>query len=125
MSYFDGIRKGDHIWTIQEGWTEVLFINRNPNDLRPIATKRHIYALDGKFYNTDFHQSAFWSDPGIVTPPRPKRMKKVKVEVRPYKLSDIGALCLITRPSANGTLSDGSEWLGPVQTIDIEVEDND
>lgn len=115
MSYFDGIKAGDKIWTIQDGWTEVMKIHTD-NDY-PIETSGYGYAMDGKIDEEDVHQSAFWSDPGIVAPPRPKRYKKIKMEVRPYKIDK--CICLLVSPSALFT----TNWYGPIQIVEVEVED--
>lgn len=113
--YFSGIRKGDRIWTIQEGWTEVVNIGEGVD--YPLQTISNLYTMDGKYKYNDARQSAFWSDPGIVAPPRPKRMKKVKVEVRPY----VYAGKFFAAPA---TLSHYGHWCGPIQFIEVEVGDD-
>lgn len=114
--YFQGIRVGDKIWTIQEGWTEVENINKE-GDTYQIETTNEDYTIEGKYLEEDQHQSAFWSDPGIVAPPRPKRMKKVTIEVRPYWYKGMLWLDYTKLPASH------DDYCGPVQTITVEVEE--
>lgn len=114
MSYFDGIKVGDKIWTIQEGWTKVIQVC-----CETFSTVKECYYADGNFNKNDAHQSAFWSDPGIIAPPRPKRLVKKTIEVGPY-IHDDGKIYLAAQPHTRAHLL---SFCGPVQTVEVEVEE--
>jgi len=56
------VKVGDSIWTIQEGWAEVINIS---NLSYPIETKSKSYGLNGKYLNTNEHPSAFLTNPFV------------------------------------------------------------
>src|SRR3990167_8519407 len=118
MSYFDGIKVGDKIWTIQEGWTEV--INIRPAHHYQIETLLMSYTTDGLFREDDKHQSAFWSDPHIVPPPRTKRKVKMRLEVRPY-YSDFHREIRLYPNDSNPV--ECVNFCGPIQTVEVEVSE--
>ena len=91
MSYFDGIKVGDKIWTIQDGEVEVREIEKG--SALPIITTGLRYTMEGRFLVGDKHQSAFWSDPHIVAPPKPKRMVKKVIE-RWVAIGSLGQISL-------------------------------
>lgn len=56
------VKVGQKIWTIQEGWTEVIRII--PFSEYPIQTEKDIYLdFDGKYEKEDKHPSAFLENP--------------------------------------------------------------
>src|SRR3990172_10855855 len=81
MSYFKGLRVDDQIYVV--GFGNVFVDHVAPHgsiDVYPIHI-RDIgwYTLEG-IRRGEKHPSAFWSDPHIVAPPRPKRMVKKIIE---------------------------------------------
>jgi len=56
------VKAGDSIWTIQEGWVNVINIS---NLSYPIETKSKSYGLDGKYLHTNKHPSAFLTNPFV------------------------------------------------------------
>lgn len=55
------VKVGDKIWTIQNGWTEVIQINEETD--YPIGTEEDSYTLDGKNTIFEKHPSAFLEYP--------------------------------------------------------------
>jgi len=60
------VKVGDSIWTIQEGWTEV--IDNDKFVTYQIRTKKQLYTSDGKYRDTDHHPSAFLTNPFDLEP---------------------------------------------------------
>lgn len=56
------VKVGDKIWTIQEGWTEVIDVIKD-DCCYPIDTKENSYTLDGRYDYEDKHPSAFLTNP--------------------------------------------------------------
>ena len=117
--YFSDISIGDLIFVVGIGDCTVSAILQGEHDY-PIISRSKSGDCPRRLNYSGVHvgeilQSAFWSDPGIVAPPKPKRMKKVKVEVRPYQLGDNDYHLAVPT----------SRWCfcGPAQTIEVEVED--
>lgn len=55
------IKVGDKIWTIEDGWINVISIERDEN--YPIYTKNNTYTFDGKVNIGDKYPSAFLEYP--------------------------------------------------------------
>lgn len=55
------VKVGDKIWTIEDGWTNVISIERDED--YPIYTKNNTYTFDGKVNIGDKHPSAFLECP--------------------------------------------------------------
>jgi len=122
-SVFSRARVGDRVWSpfgpdCEVRGTNAVVRNEQSGNTVPVLLdcgKNLAYWLDGRYQDTDSFPSLFWSRPAIeIPPPPPKRMKKVEVEVRPWR--DIhGRIILLS--------SDDMRYLncGPVQTIKVEV----
>ena len=54
------VKKGDKIWTIQNGWVRVVNVY---TDSYPIDTDGHGYTIDGKRWKSDKYPSAFLECP--------------------------------------------------------------
>lgn len=81
MSYFDGIKVGDRVYSVVRGWGEVVRID---NDAYPLAVM-----FDNRIYDcfsragcsfVSQYQTLFWDDPHIIPPAKPKRKVKKTVE---------------------------------------------
>lgn len=73
----------------------------------------------GCYHDKDSAPSCFHCRPAIDIPPPPKWTKKVKIEVRPFKFGNHVGFSL------DATLEeDESFYCGPVQTIEVEVDDD-
>jgi len=55
------VKVGDKIWTIENGWTNV--INTEKTDKYPIETENYTYSIDGKVKIGDKYPSAFLEYP--------------------------------------------------------------
>ena len=55
------VKVGGKIWTIEDGWTNV--INIEHTDKYPIETENYTYTIDGKFDKNDKYPSAFTEYP--------------------------------------------------------------
>ena len=55
------VKVGDKIWTIQQGWTEVIGIE--DGETYPIKTATSTYMLNGKHYKENKYPSAFTEYP--------------------------------------------------------------
>lgn len=80
---FRDAKVGDKCWTIQLGDATIIGINRNSS--YPIRAGNEYgvsedYTFCGKLWVKNIHPSAFWSNPNIQPPPRPKRKVKKVVE---------------------------------------------
>jgi hypothetical protein len=56
------VKVGDKIWTIEDGWEEVISINLADKKY-PIETKNKSYTFYGKLYEANKHPSAFLEYP--------------------------------------------------------------
>lgn len=125
MDDFSGVKVGDRLWVRvnnYEGWGTVNTVNIGC-----------VYAIDVSYngettsftaygrYMVEKPQCLFWDKPTIIAPPRPKRMKKVMVEVRPYMpATTTKEFDLIPHPKSVAT---NVRWCGPIQTIEVEVNE--
>lgn len=89
MSYFDGIEVGDKIWTFEFGECEVVELLQHSIKVHYYSNGKNRYSwyeYDGIMSCTDEKrsQTAFWSKPEIIAPPRPfsleNEIKKLKVK---------------------------------------------
>lgn len=124
MSYFDGIRKDDRVWDVRYGWGTVRNVDKDIYSIEVLFDCKQIqtYLNDGRPFENYQHPTLFWSDPGIVAPPRPRRMKKVKVEVRPYLNKNENKIWLWG--DLNRENNPHGKWIGPVQFVEIKVSDD-
>ena len=61
MKDLKDLKVGDKVWTIQEGWTEIVKIEDAIS--YKIRTKLNIYSEKGMFINTDLNPSLFLTNP--------------------------------------------------------------
>jgi len=61
MTNFEDLKKGDKIWTLQNGWTEVTDIVTN--SYYPIIVHSNCYTIDGKYGIRDKYPSIYFHDP--------------------------------------------------------------
>lgn len=83
MSYFDGIKVGDRVWSIEYGWG---FVKELKNTCYPIVVQfdsedHQQFTMNGKFFTNSPNQSLFWDEVKITPPPRPK-VKEKKSETK-------------------------------------------
>lgn len=127
-SDFSGVKVGDRLWLrtdCYEGWVNVT--DKKVNATYPITFE---FFVDGLKYRTcitlsgrvqpNGPQVLFYDKVEIIPPPRPKRLVKTTIEVRPYYSKDYGGMGLTTFGLDD---TQWTNWLGPVQTIEIEVEE--
>ena len=76
MNYIEqGIKVGDRVWTIQLGEVTVVdIVNSYPYRIL-VGAMRERYTANGKYWETDVSPSLFWSDPNIISPPKPEPPK--------------------------------------------------
>ena len=123
-SDFSGVNVGDRLWlriSRYEGMTEVVEKYKSTLMVICIDGCKHIIDYAGKEY-PDGPQVLFYSKVEIIPPPRPKRLVKKTIEMRPY-CDGAGTVWLSAEYSGFGTLGFGWVWCGPVQPIVIEVEE--
>ena len=87
------------------------------------ATGRKLaFSIHGQEY-IDGPQVLFWSDPHVVAPPRPRRLVKKTMMVRPFLNEvDYDGSYLIDIV-CKGLDATNRDWCGPIQSIEIEVEE--
>lgn len=72
----EGLKEGDEVWTIQGGNEEVRSITVDETGWSAIKTQSgRYYSSDGRIELGDKYQSLYWSDPHIVSPPKPAPRK--------------------------------------------------
>ena len=122
-SDFSGVKVGDRLWYLNH---EVPVVSINATARYPIqvlgkGARAECFTLEGQV-SADGPQVLFWDKVEIVPPPRPKRLVKKTIEVRPYRTMD----SVVMVHNTHFNLYDfrmGWKWCGPVQTIEIEVEE--
>ena len=120
-SDFSTVKVGDRLWlrdNLYEGWVTVKAVY--PTNFRVFVNSYEAWvSKDGKWAD-DGPQVLFYDKVEIVPPPRPKRMVKKTVMVRPYWISSLkNAMGILVEPSDDPNM----RWCGPVQPIEIEVEE--
>ena len=118
-SDFSTVKVGDRLWlrdNFYEGWVEVVTIYPTCFKVSAGPSFEHWLSKSGKWAD-DGPQVLFYDKVEIVPPPRPRRMVKKTVMVRPYLSGTLQGLII------NPTNGNDTEWCGPVQTIVIEVEE--
>ena len=126
MADFSTARVGDKVWHIHKGWGKIVdqyesYIVFAPDNVPNDTTRCNV--SDGRWISSDVEPSLFWGPITITEPPAPIRMKKVKVTVVPYRdesLTTKMGICTTTG-YIGPTIS--SMQCGPLQEIEIEVED--
>lgn len=103
--YFDGIKVGDKLWSIQLGDCIVMEANHTACDGKyPIYVRNDkdvtaSYTQNGFERETEAAQSLYWSKPEIIAPPRPKRKitKEGYIGIMPYSGGPIEGVAGIVR----------------------------
>ena len=76
MNYIEqGIKVGDKVWTIQAGETSVSHIDKSVSCSIFTDGNMASYTSEGLLFKADKSPSLFWSDPHIVSPPKPEPPK--------------------------------------------------
>ena len=125
-SDFSGVKVGDRLWLrtdCYEGWVNVT--DKKVNATYPITFE---FFVDGLKYRTcitlsgrvqpNGTQVLFYDKVEIVPPPRPKRMVKKTMMVRPYLSDNRIKLATLYLNATNDF-----RYCGPAQPIEIEVEE--
>lgn len=124
-SNFSSVKVGDRLWlriATFEGWGTVSRVTLDPPPYSSICVSYSSYpnmiwiTKNGKEYSHG-SQVAFWDEVHIIPPSRPKRLVKKMMKVRPYQYEDN------LRLSDSHLNNDYINWCGPIQTIEIEVEE--
>lgn len=79
---FSKARVGDKLWSIPLGDCEVFKILENKTYPISVVNRdgaQESYDYLGKRITEDSNQSLFWSNPNIIAPEKPARMKEVKM----------------------------------------------
>ena len=120
-SDFSTVKVGDRLWYMDKEVVidTVFHVNFYPIYFRCNETPHRI-DFTGK-ENAGGPQVLFYSKVEIIPPPRPKRLVKKTIEVRPFYACVSGFLMV----EENQGSWDAAEtnWCGPVQSIEIEVEE--
>ena len=129
-SDFSKARVGDRVWSpfgpeCAEGETNGEIVKLDATwDGFTVETddlvRRHFWR-NGFYCRNDSFPSLFWARPKIEIPPPPKRMKQVIVEVRPYRERMTGSYNMTS--NSEDYPSFRQLWCGPIQTIEVEVDD--
>lgn len=84
MAYFDGVKVGDTIWVAGVGEGKVFSVRHYGFEFRNSFIQiDRIYNFRGQRIRGDMvepYQTAFWSEPVISIPPRPKRMMEKEIK---------------------------------------------
>ena len=125
-SDFSGVKVGDRLWLrtdCYEGWVNVT--DKKVNATYPITFE---FFVDGLKYRTcitlsgrvqpNGTQVLFYDKVEITPPPRPKRMVKKMVMVRPFNFGSN-----LLKVTSEDLHDNSTRWCGPVQLIEIEVEE--
>ena len=120
-SDFSGVKVGDRLWFLDQQVDVVSVDYTQFNPLRVLLLSGYALecSLRGRLF-PDGPQVLFYDKVEITPPPRPKRLVKTTIEVRPYYSKDYGGMGLTTFGLDD---TQWTNWLGPVQTIEIEVEE--
>lgn len=117
---FSKVKVGDRLWVVVVGWCTVTDVRSSPT--YPITLSNGCtYTINGRQY-MEGPQCLFWSEPEVIAPEKPRRMKKVKVEVRPYRERMTGSYNVTTHPEDYPSFR--QLFCGSVQTIEVEVDDD-
>ena len=122
-SDFSTVKVGDRLWLRDnwyEGFVKVNAIYSDSINVIGISSPHASRAskVGGKWAD-DGPQVLFWDKVAIVPLPRPKRMVKKTVMVRPYRYE--GKIYFKSGEDLMPHAEDESLFCGPVQPIEIEV----
>lgn len=117
--YFDGIKVGDKIWTIENGECVVGAV---VNSITCFEAGGRWYYYDGILMGQGRRiQSAFWSNPNIIAPPKPKKKVEYACWVGLSHKNNCGArMCSIPFESEQQAKKCGWET---VSRVVFEVEE--
>ena len=117
-SDFSGVKVGDRLWYMDK---EVQIVEVDPNSIYSLLFIHngsvHSATTLGKEHNGG-PQVLFWDKVEIAPPPRPRRLVKKTVEVRPYLSDNRIKLATLYLNATNDF-----RYCGPIQPIEIEVEE--
>ena len=118
---FENARVGDLVEDIKYGEGEIVLIRDKPYYYQiHVSFSEHgtfQYGIDGRS-GGDYGRTLFWPGVQVIAPERPMRIKKVKIQVRPYR--DYAGELKFTTCVIDNYLTIGC---GPVQEIEVEVEE--
>lgn len=116
MSYFDGIKVGDRVFHVINGWGTVVAIDKStlPVNVDFDNDIQWDFTLDGKSHENDFGQSLFWDEVKITPPPRPKHKEKKKLVIYGNIVKGVG----------NKFIGPKREWFLHKTYEDAETNDN-
>ena len=85
---FKDAKVGDRVWSYRWGWGKVIKIRPINSTEYPILVEFNVndrhqvdtYTFSGRDYIQHIHPSLFWDEIAIISPPKPKRMVKKKIE---------------------------------------------
>ena len=126
-SDFSGVKVGDRLWLRVDKY-------EGPVEVEAFEVKTvRVYLLEESAIKTFYWipsngrivqngpQVLFYDKVEIIPPPRPKRLVKKTMMVRPYGATfPYGLSIALEQKQFDRT---NCQWLGPVQTIEIEVEE--
>jgi hypothetical protein len=118
-SDFRGVKVGDRLWlrdNFYEGWVEVTIIYPTCFKVSGGPSFEHWISKSGR-WDENGPQVLFYDKVEIVPPPRPKSLVKKTVTVRPYL--DPHTQTIEVTSHLNCVL----DYCGPIQKIEIEVEE--
>ena len=121
-SDFSGVKVGDRLWLRCDRYEGPCIVDIAPNaNYFRVSYPEWVQTVytNGRI-NLNGPQVLFYDKVEIIPPPRPKRLVKTTIEVRPYYSKDYGGMGLTTFGLDD---TQWTNWLGPVQTIEIEVEE--
>ena len=119
-SDFSTVKVGDRLWlrdNFYEGWVEVVTIYPTCFKVSAGPSFEHWLSKSGKWAD-DGPQVLFYDKVEIIPPPRPKRMVKKTMMVRPYLSDNRIKLATLYLNATNDF-----RYCGPAQPIEIEVEE--
>ena len=124
-SDFSTVKVGDRLWMRDndfEGWCRVERVwlsSSYPIEVRLSDSQQRTLTLLGR-ERLNGPQVLFYDKVEIVPPPRPVRLVKKTMMVRPYWISSLkNAMGILVEPSDDPNM----RWCGPAQPIEIEVEE--
>lgn len=122
-SDFSTVKVGDKLWVRKDSYEgpAVVYALLDVTVTLNFGADLFSCYYDGKMWS-DGPQVLFWDKVEIVPPPRPKRLVKKTVMVRPYRTMD-GVVIVHHTHFDLDDFRMGWKWCGPIQKIEIEVEE--
>ena len=122
-SDFSGVKVGDRLWYIDRE-VEVISICHTRDYPILVKNRESTYTASFKHNGSERNggpQVLFWDKVEITPPPRPKRLVKKTIEVRPI-MTTLWGLVIRSKDEYHFENPD-AQCVGPVQPIEIEVEE--